>query len=92
MTTCLTLEEAALQAASQTTKAAAELLQFHRDGPHSAVSAFANDVVGPMAEALKLVLEIEPTEVGQCHMEAAELQLHLDLKAALDAFLIGWIG
>lgn len=88
----LTLDEAAIVAANQATKASAELLQYFRDGPHSGVCAFENDVTGMLAEALKLAIEIEDTPQARQHMDAGELALFDDLKAAVGTFIAGWVG
>lgn len=90
--THLTTDEAALLAASQANKAVAALLQFQRDGAHSAISPFENDVAGPLAEALGLVLDLELTDTGRKLMDADELQLFTGLRAAVDTFLAGWVG
>lgn len=91
MDLALTLDEAAVQAARQASRAAAELLQYFRDGPHSGVCAFESDVTGMLAEALKLTLEIEDTPQAKAFMDAEELALHANLQAAVGEFIAGWM-
>jgi hypothetical protein len=88
----LTLEEAAIIAASQATEATGELLRFVREGAHSDRSPFDVEVVGKLAEALKLSLDIEGHPQPDTYLDAEELALLADLTAALSAFLEGWVG
>lgn len=89
----LTMEEAALVAAQQATEATGELLRFAREGAYSARSAFADtEVVGKLAEALKLALDIEGEPSPQSHLDEDERALLTDLRGAVAAFLKGWAG
>jgi hypothetical protein len=90
-----TPEEAAIVAAAQAAEATTELLRFVREGPHSDRCAFDVEVVGKLAEALKLAIDIEnvPDASGpETFLDDQEIALLTNLKASLTAFLEGWAG
>jgi hypothetical protein len=80
----LTPPSLALAAASQATEATAEILRFVHEG-QAAQAAFADDAIEKLADALKLVLEVEQ-EIGVT--DEGRGQLH----AALCRYLDGWAG
>ncbi len=90
-TTHLTLDEAAILAASQAVEATAELLLYSREGPHSDTVAFEGEVVCKLAEALKLAIDIEDTG-GSDFLDEDEKALIASLQSNLIAFLEGWAG
>ena len=90
----LNTHEAAIVAAAQATEATAELLRFAREGEINDRNAFDAevDVVAKLAEALKLALEIEDHPRADTYLDADELALLNNLKAATAAFIAGWNG
>ncbi|BCA60213.1 hypothetical protein [Sphingomonas sp. HMP6] len=87
----LTVEAAAILAASQATEATAELLRFAREGQYSTRIPFAENVTGLLAEALKLALEID-TPGDEALIEAEDRALFANLKTSLAAFIEGWVA
>ncbi len=87
-----TIEEAAIVAAQQATEAVAELLRFHREGAFSERSAFAEEVVGKLAEALNLAMEIEGDPEQSGYLDWEEVEWFRKLKQAVTAFISGWAG
>jgi hypothetical protein len=59
---CQTKAEKATAAAHQAVEAAGELLRYAREG-RALEGTFADDVVGKLADALKLAFEIDPPGV-----------------------------
>lgn len=90
--THLTIEETATVAAAQATEATAELLRFAREGAHSARAPFGEEVVGKLAEALGLALEIEGEPLETSILDENERALLANLKTAVAAFINGWFG
>lgn len=84
-----TMEKAALAAASQAAEATGELIRFAREGEYSTQSPFGTEVVGQLADALKIAMEMQPD--GPPLMNEVERQIMADLKVALDRFLEGWV-
>jgi hypothetical protein len=89
----LTNQEAAILAAAQATEATAELLRYAREGASTERYAFHVDVDVPakLAEALKLAIEIEGDPLPY-YLDKDELAHLAKLKAAINAFLAGWVG
>lgn len=91
----LTSNEAAIVAAAQTADVTAELLRFAREGAASPTFAFSDEVVGMLAEAIKLAIEIDAETVlpgPNTHLDQNELELFVNLRAAAAAFIDGWCG
>ncbi|MBV2147916.1 hypothetical protein KRZ98_06375 [Sphingobium sp. AS12] len=88
----LTLEESAIVAAAQASEAVSELLRFAREGNYTEASPFNDEVVAKLAEALKLAIGIDDTPHKSCWLDANELALFANLRAAAVAFLEGWAG
>lgn len=90
-----TPDEAAIVAASQAAEAVAELLRYAREGAASTHGAFAEEVVGKLAEAIKLAIEIDAEALlpgPATTLQADELELFVNLRHAVDALLDGWVG
>lgn len=88
-----TMEEAALAAAAQATEASVELIRFAREGAYSDRSTFADiEVVGKLADALKLALEIEGDPSPETYLDEDERALLTNLRDSVTAFLAGWVG
>ena len=90
-----TPDEAAIVAASQAAEAVAELLRYAREGAASTHAAFAEEVVGKLAEAIKLAIEIDAEALlpgPAATLQADELELFVNLRHAADALLDGWVG
>ncbi|PHQ62850.1 MAG: hypothetical protein COC10_09345 [Sphingobium sp.] len=88
----LTCEEAAIIAAAQATEATGELLRFIREGAYSERSAFDVEVVGKLAESLKLALDIEGEPGSGSYLDDEEKALLANLRASVANFLEGWVG
>ena len=90
----LNTHEAAILAAAQATEATVELLRFAREGANNDRNAFdlEYDPIARLAEALKLALEIEDHPRPDTYLDADELALLENLKAATTAFVAGWMG
>lgn len=88
----LTEQEAATVAAAQAAEATVELLRFIREGAYNSRAPFGEEVVGKLAEALKIAIDIEggPEETG-C-LDEEERDLMRGLHSAVSAFIAGWVG
>ena len=88
----LTEKEAATAAAAQAAEVLVELLRFIGEGAFSSHTAFADEVVGKLAEALKIAIDLEsgPEKTGCLNEE--ERDLMRDLHSAVSAFIAGWVG
>jgi hypothetical protein len=90
-----TPEEAAIVAASQATEATAELLRYAREGAATNRAAFTEEVVGKLAEALKLAIEIDADAVlpgPNSTLDPDEQALFVNLRGAAEAFIDGWVA
>jgi len=90
----LNLVDAALIAAGQASEAAAELIRLARDGTYGdGNSPFCDEeVVGKLAEALKLTIQLQG-DPNKCRfLDEEERELVGQLSAALTRFLEGWVG
>jgi hypothetical protein len=89
----LTEDEAALEAAVQSSRATAELLRFAREGEYSTSFAFDTEVTASLAAALLLAVGLEtprlPALIKQFGSHG-EPELVADLTNALRRFLAGW--
>lgn len=90
----LTNQEAAIVAAAQATEATAEILRYAREGDINERNAFdpETDVTLKLAEALKLSLDIDDHPRPDTYLDADEIALLTNLKAATTAFIAGWYG
>lgn len=88
----LNTHDAALIAAGQASEAVADLIRFARDGECGDEPPFEVEVVGKLAEALKLAIEIHGEPTGRTYPDLEEIELLRPLQAALTRFIEGWVG
>lgn len=89
--THLTNTEAAIVAAAQASEACTELLRYVREGEVSSGTSFTDDVVGKLAEALKLSIEIEGRDPDTLIDDEQGIAL-AELMSSLSRFIEGWAG
>jgi hypothetical protein len=85
----LTLEEAALAAASAAAEATAELIRYAREGAYHSSIPFNDDVVHKLADSLKLALEID---TPSAMLDDGERAAWANLQTAVATFVEGWAG
>jgi len=79
-------QKTALAAATQAADATAELLVYAREGALAAHGNFVNEPIEKLADACKLVLEVEAATGHKLDDERGQLY------AALVRYLDGWMG
>lgn len=89
--THLTPTEAAIVAAAQASEATTELLRYVREGEVSVSTSFNDDVVGKLAEALNLAIDIEGRDPDTLIDDEQGISL-AELKSSLARFIEGWAG
>lgn len=81
----------ALAAAASATDAVAELVRYTREGPQHRRPPFGDvEVVELLADALKMVLEVENAELGDDLGHPDDAEQRNQLLAAVSRFLEGW--